>query len=220
YNKLNEVVFDVRTDLVKKGDLVKTITANGIVKAFIELEVIPNISGYVEEINIFNGKHVKKGEVLVRLDDKEHQINVKEAEVNVSNAKIEYGFLSKEVAQVNNTAAADSINLIVKKLENDFKEGKIDEKNYLSKKEELDLALIFTGAKRDEIMLNKSGLTNAINALNRARLNLSYTEITAPFGGVIADANLVRRQRINAGEALFKLLDLSSFKIEVGVLEN
>jgi len=115
---------------------------------------------------------------------------------------------------------ADSISELIKQLDEKFSLGEINKNSYLSKKEELDLALIFTGAKRDEVILNKSGLTNAINAMNKAKLNLAYTEIRAPFSGVVADFNLVERQRINAGEKIFKLLDIDKYKIEVGVIES
>jgi HlyD family secretion protein len=128
--------------------------------------------------------------------------------------------LSKEIPVNTSGEEADSIRKEISKLENIFKKNELTEQEYLSRKEELDMALIFTGAKRNEVLLNKSGLTNAINAMNRAKLNLSYTEIRAPFSGVIANCNLVKRQRINAGEKLFKFLDVAKYRIEVGVIES
>lgn len=220
YDKLQEVVFEVKTDLVKKGDLIISISGNGFVKANRELEVASNITGFIKELNMYEGKRVSNGDLLIKLDDSEQQIALNEAEAQLINAKIEYGFLSREVSQNKPGAKADSINRLFALLEENFKTGKISEKEYLIKKEELDLALIFSGAKREEVIHSNSGLTKAINAVNRAKLNLSYTEIRAPFDGVIADCNLLPRQRINAGEKLFKLLDVSKFRIEVGVIES
>src|SRR3989304_6123141 len=220
YEKLNEVVFTVKALPVKKGDLVKHISANGIVKAFNELDIVSNISGYVNKINIYEGMSVSKGNMLLKFDDREYRIAISEAEVNLMNAKIEYGFFTSGFAENISNAAVDSLIKEISELDTVFNEKRINEEEYLNKKEKLDLALLFTGAKRNEVMLNKSGMTNAINAMNRARLNLSYTEITAPFNGVIADFDLVAHQRINTGDKLFKLLDISRLKIEVGVLEN
>jgi len=220
YGKLNEVIFNVRTDIVKRGNLILSISGNGLVKAGRELDLVSNISGSVDNVFIYEGKKVNKGDLLIKLDDSEQKISLSESEVNLTNAKIEYGFLSKEIPSGMSQVKADSISELIKQLDEKFSLGEINKNSYLSKKEELDLALIFTGAKRDEVILNKSGLTNAINAMNKAKLNLAYTEIRAPFSGVVADFNLVERQRINAGEKIFKLLDIDKYKIEVGVIES
>ncbi len=220
YEKLDDIVFNVRVKKVFKGDLVKSISANGLVRAYRELDVVSNITNYIDGIFISEGQFVNKGDLLIKFDDNEQKIALSEAEVTLLNAKIEYGFLSKEEARSVDFKAADSIKSELLKLENLFNENRITEDEYLKLKEKLDLALIFTGAKRDEVLLNKSGLTNAINSMNRAKLNFSYTEIKAPFSGVIADLNLVPRQRISSGEKLFKLLDISKLKIDVGVIEN
>lgn len=220
YGKLDDVVFTVKTKQVVKGDLIKSISANGLIKAYSELDMVSNITGYIDQIFIYEGKHVNKGDLLLKFDDKEYKIALGEAEVNLMNAKIEYGFFSKEEAQPIDIKRVDSIKTELNKLEMLHKNHDITENEYLNEKEKLDLALLFTGAKRNEVLLNKSGMTNAINAINRAKLNLSYTEITAPFSGAIGDFNLVPKERINAGETLFKLLDISKLKVEVGILEN
>lgn len=220
YERLGEVFFNVKTKLVKKGDLIKTIKANGLVKAFKELEVVSNLSGFISEIKIYEGKNVLKGDLLTKFDDREYKIALNEAEASLLNAKIEYGFYAKEESVPIDTRKADSIKVELNKLEKLFNDKKISEDEYLREKDKLDLSLIFTGAKREDIILNKSGMTNAVNAVNRAKLNLSYTEIFAPFSGVVANFDLVENQRVNAGEKLFDLLDVSRLKVEVGVLEN
>lgn len=220
YEKLDEVVFNVKTKEVIKGDLIMSISANGLIKAYSELDMVSNITGYIDKIYIYEGKPVNSGDLLLKFDDRDHKIAISEAEVNMMNAKIEYGFFRKEEAQNIDIKTADSIKVKLDKLESQFKDKIISEDEYLNSKEKLDLALLFTGAKRDEVLLNKSGMTNALNSMNRARLNFSYTEITAPFNGVVGDFDLVPGKRINAGEKIFKLLDISRLKVEVGILEN
>lgn len=220
YERLREVVFNVKTELVKKGDLIKTISANGLVKAFKELEVISNISGIISEINVYEGKKVFRDDLLIKFDDREYKITLSEAEASLLNAKIEYGFYTREESIPIDSQKANSIKIELNKLQKLFNDKKITEEDYIKNKDKLELSLIFTGAKRDDVILNKSGMTNAINAVNRAKLNLSYTEIFAPFNGVIANFDLVENKRVNAGEKLFDLLDVSRLKVEVGVLES
>lgn len=220
YERLGEVVFNVKTELVKKGDLIKTISANGLVKAFKELEVVSNISGIISEINVYEGKKVFRDDLLIKFDDREYKITLSEAEASLLNAKIEYGFYTREESVPIDSQKADSIKIELNKLQKLFNDKKITEEDYIKNKDKLELSLIFTGAKRDDVILNKSGMTNAINAVNRAKLNLSYTEIFAPFNGVVANFDLVENKRVNAGEKLFDLLDVSRLKVEVGVLES
>lgn len=220
YEKLNDIVFNVKAKEVTMGNLIQSISANGLIKAYRELDIVSNITNYIDKIFVSEGKFVNKDDLLIKFDDREYQIAISEAEVNLMNAKIEYGFYTKEVAQNIDANLADSVKVKLEKLEVMFKENKINKEEYLNTKEKLDLALLFSGAKRDEVLLNKSGMTNAINSSNRAKLNLSYTEITAPFNGVVADFSLVPKQRITSGEKLFKLLDISRLKVDVGILEN
>ncbi|MDQ7818893.1 MAG: efflux RND transporter periplasmic adaptor subunit [Melioribacteraceae bacterium] len=221
YDKLDEVVFDVRTEPVRKSDLLLYINANGIIRAFEELELTANISGIINSLNIYEGKEVKKGDLLIGLDDREYEIALNDAIARVTDAKVEYGFLVREFSNdttVNPKALEylDQLN----KLEKDFSEGKIDELKYNNLKNELDMKLIFTGAKREEVIQSKSGLTGAINAYKRAKLNYEYTKINSPFNGIIGDFDLVIGQRINAGQKLCKLFNNSTLKIDIGVLEN
>ncbi|HMN18894.1 MAG: efflux RND transporter periplasmic adaptor subunit [Ignavibacteriales bacterium] len=220
YEKLNDIVFNVKAKEVTTGNLIQSISANGLIKAYRELDIVSNITNYIDKIFVSEGKFVNKDDLLIKFDDREYQIAISEAEVNLMNAKIEYGFYTKEVAQNIDANLADSVKVKLEKLEVMFKENKINKEEYLNTKEKLDLALLFSGAKRDEVLLNKSGMTNAINSSNRAKLNLSYTEIAAPFNGVVADFSLVPKQRITSGEKLFKLLDISRLKVDVGILEN
>ncbi len=221
YDKLDEVIFDVKTSKIIRGELIKSTNANGLLKANKEIEVVSNIAGYINEINVYEGKKVSSGELLIQLDDKEYRIELKEAEDRLIEARVEYGFLTKDTA-VDSVGlnAASKIEEQITQLEQDYSLGKVDEESYFLKKDELELKLIFTGAKREELILNKSGFSRAVNAKERARLNLAYTKIMAPFGGVIGDFDLVVGQRVNSGVKLFKLLDVSKLRIDVGVLES
>jgi membrane fusion protein, multidrug efflux system len=221
FNKLDEVVFDVKTEKVQMGDLVQYISANGVLRGNKEIDITSNISSLIDSIFIYEGKFVNKNDLMIKLDDREYQLALSDAEVKVTDARVEYGFLNKEAsANGNDSLKAIEIQTQIVNLDKDFKAGKISEHKYTQMKDELDMKLIFTGAKREEVVLNKSGLTAAINSYKRAKLNYAYTRITAPFEGVIANFDLTPGMRINTGEKLFKLIDNSTLKIDVGVLES
>ncbi len=101
------------------------------------------ILDYIDKIFVSEGKFVNKDDLLIKFDDREYQIAISEAEVNLMNAKIEYGFYTKEVAQNIDANLADSVKVKLEKLEVMFKENKINKEEYLNTKEKLDLALLF-----------------------------------------------------------------------------
>ncbi len=221
YGKLDEIIFDVKTVKVIKGDLIERITANGTIKANKELDVVSKINGIIKELNIYEGKSVKKNDLLIKLDDREVQIAVKEAQDKLIEAKVEYFLLSKESpTDTAKNAAAEKIKKQMQILEDNFNKGLIIKNDYLKKKSDLDMKLIFAGARRNDLILNKSGYSRAINSIERAKLNLAYTEIRAPFNGVLGDVNLVVGQHITSNTKLFKLFDIFNLKLYVNVLED
>ncbi len=220
YDKLDEVIFDVKTAEVIKGDLDKKISANGFVKAYKDLEITSNISGYIERLNIYEGKRVNKNDLLISLDERELKIALKDAETGLTESKIQYVLLTKETVDSNNVNAGIDIKKEYEGLETKYKKGLISQDEYLKLKDAIETKHILSGGEREKYIKIRSGLTAAENNYEKAKLNLLYTNIYAPFSGVISDFELVEGKRINSGEKLCKLLETDKLKIDVGVLEN
>lgn len=221
YGSLGEVVFDVKAAKVKKGDLILNVNSNGIIKANKEIEVTSKLNESIVELNVYEGKRVNKGDLLIKLDPREYELAVEEAESALLKAKVELVLLYKSSPiEFSQQSTADSIKNEIDLLDQFYKKGKLTKEEYEEKYEALDLDYILTGVMRDNVLKNKSGYTSAINSLKRAKLNLEYTEIKAPFSGVISDFDLAIGQRVSSGEKLFNLIDDSKLLIQTGVLES
>lgn len=85
-----EIVFPVEVSVARRGDLVKRLSAAGIVRAKREVDVVSRIGGEVVQVAAYNGKFVKAGDVLVKLDDREHWIVFEHARTMLLAAQIEY----------------------------------------------------------------------------------------------------------------------------------
>ncbi|MGE5400178.1 MAG: hypothetical protein ACM3S2_07230, partial [Ignavibacteriales bacterium] len=70
FDKLDEVVFDVRATPANRGNLILYINANGTVRANEELEITANINGIIKDLSLYEGKNVKSGDFLLGLDDR------------------------------------------------------------------------------------------------------------------------------------------------------
>ncbi|MBL7095471.1 efflux RND transporter periplasmic adaptor subunit [candidate division KSB1 bacterium] len=81
-------------------------------------------------------------------------------------------------------------------------------------------AQILTGVRHEEVVASKTGFSSALNAHERAKLNLSRLTITAPFTGIIGDLNVQPGQYVSPSTECCKIVDLSRVRINVGVLES
>lgn len=66
--------------------------------------VIPRVSGYVKEVRVTDNQHVKKGDTLVTLDDRDLQIRLEQAEAALATAKS-----NLSAARATTTAASANI---------------------------------------------------------------------------------------------------------------
>ena len=221
YGKLDDIVFTVFTDKAIVDDLIIKISANGKIRADKELEISSNISGVIDKISIYEGSQVKKDDLLIKLDDREYQLALNEAEDQIMTARVEYGLLKKGLPKdTSSIKMADVYYKKIEELEKSFQNGTISKSEYDKQKDDFEMKIIFTGAKREDFILNKSGVSRSTNTREKARLNIMHTQIRAKFGGIVGDFKLVEGQRINAGETLFKLFDTNQMKIDINILES
>ncbi len=75
-------------------------------------------------------------------------------------------------------------------------------------------------ARRDRIARARSGLDQAEVALREAWLELGRSRVRAPFGGRIADLEVVPGQHVTVGTDLMTVVDVDPIKVEVHVLET
>ena len=220
-DNLDKIEFRVSTASVFRGDLIKWVTANGVIKASKELEVQSNAGGYIKELNIYEGKKAAKEELLLALDDTEYQLQYRNALSRFNSAFIEYRLnVGDSTINAETIAKGNEIEKKMEELEKLREYGKITRSEYEKKSDSLQEEMVLSGARRRDVAADKTNLTSARNEKRRAELNLEYTKIKAPFAGVIGDCDLIKGQRINAGVKLFKIFEVGTLKVEVRVLEN
>lgn len=65
-----------------------------------------------------------------------------------------------------------------------------------------------------------SGLETAEVDIREARLNLERAEIRAPFAGIVERVEVARGERINSGEEVAEIVDVSNLYVEANVMEH
>ncbi|GAB4340945.1 MAG: efflux RND transporter periplasmic adaptor subunit [Calditrichia bacterium] len=213
----------VRVKNAFRGELVKYITASGVTEAAQEVQIKPLISGKVKRVLVQDGQKVKKGELLLEIDDREYQFALEEARGNLLKAQMNYAIRKKDNRQEPNPdTSLTSFPFREKylKAKAEYEQGIINKSELNRIKREYEIALILAGKKQDDIIAQESGLTAAEARFERAKYQLENCQIRAPFAGIVAAVSVNAGDMVFIGEPLMQLVDLNLIKLRLQVLES
>ncbi len=189
---------------------VTVLTASGYVVAQRKAAVATKATGRLELLNVQEGSRVKKGDLLARIDarDVEAQLAAAQANVGVARAAI----ASAEADQRN---AAIELN----------RSRELVSQNFLSKSA-LDTAV----ARNDRAVAATNNARAALRAAtanaNNAKVGVDFTEIRAPFDGVVVtksanvgDIVTPFSSAVDSKGAVVNMADLSTLEVEADVSE-
>lgn len=185
-------------------------------------------SGYIKEVRFTEHQSVKKGDTLLILDDREYRIRVMEAEAALKDAMAGASVLGQTL---NTTQASASVykssiaeveirltklekdreryrNLVARNAATPIQLEQI-ETEYEATKKQLDgllsqqkAAISGIGEVSTRRKSTEAAIERARAALEMARLNLSYTVVTAPCDGKLGRRAVEEGQYVPAGQTL------------------
>ena len=207
------------------GDLVMTLKSPG--EAYTEKRVVlkSEVGGIVKNLFAAEGRHVRQGDLMVELDDREFRLNLERLEAQRLRYLSEL-FLERQFSVAEEPPAPSIVDKLAKaqadydRVSEGFKAGVASQADLERAQAALELALIEAGRKKDEVQAATKGLTQAEVDVKIARLDLEKTRIRAPFGGIVTDLKLSPNERLDAGRELFTLVDISRIKVKAKVLES
>lgn len=190
------------------------------------------VAGYIRKINFTEHQHVHKGDTLIVIDDREYAIALQQAEASLMDAhsgrKVMAGTLN--TATNNATvydASIEEAELRVEKLQRDYNRyAKLLEKKASTPvaveqyKTELDMAKARVSALKRQREAARSSVSEvsrrqesaeaailrAEAAVSMARLNLSYTVVTAPADGYVGRRTIEEGQLVSPGQTITTLI--------------
>ncbi len=198
----------VEIQVLKKQDLIQTITSNGVVKAQKRLDIIPQVSGIIKRLYYTEGDFVKKNDIILTIDDELYQIELQRTQDQLDVALGEYGIsLLKGNETWDYNGELDTLK---------YDKIKIDHKN----QNDVEALNILKKNQHKKMRAIKSGLTMARLNKQKAEINLRNTVIRAPFNGYIAELDLFQNDRVQAGKKAMKIVSLDKLFVEVAILET
>lgn len=213
-----EKAIRVNVGEVRMGDLVQSVYADGAIRTPKSVEIKTKVGGEFVSVNVRDGDHVRRGQVLARIDPREYEIALRESRYKHLQA------LSQMAAEddtfvVNDRALSDFADLR-NELQSLRNKGGVTEDEYTARLLALEMSALNKGAFRDAVFEQRTGLADARMAEERARLNLENTEIKAPFSGVVQGLNVVQGEMASVGQSVCTVFNNRSLEARVNVLED
>ena len=177
---------------VARKSLGRQLTVSSELVPFQEIDVYAKESGFVKELNVDYGTHVKAGQVMAVLEIPELQLQLAEDDAAITNAKDHATLAEHELNRV-------QANRDVLHLQYDRLNGVAKSKPGLVAQQEVDDAQGKDLAAEAQVEGSKSNLQAAQSMLQVAEAKrardqalFDYSKITAPFAGVVTQrfANL------------------------------
>jgi len=223
--KVEAAPLPVKVSKAVIGDLVMTLKSPG--EAYTEKRIVlkSEVGGVVKNLYAAEGRHVREGDLLVELEDREYRLALERDEANRLRYLSEL-FLERQFSMTEEPPSQAVADKVAKaqadydRIAAGFKSGVASQADLERCQSALELALIEAGSKKDEVQAATKGLTQAEVAVKVARLNLEKTRIRAPFAGIVTDLKLSPKERIDGGRELFTLVDISRIKVKAKVLES
>ena len=223
--KPEDLSLPVKVTSAQKGQLVIKLKAPAEAVTSKKIIMKTDIGGVVKSLKVRESQHVKEGELLVALNDKEYRLELERVEAE--RLSILSKLLVEKRFSESNEKPPHPDKQKVQKAEQNFGEARdLYRKGLISRMEferastQYELALIESGEKKEEVLAASKGLTQAEIEVERARINLEKTKIRAPFSGIITDIKISPQEHLTNGKELFTLVNISQIQAHAKVLES
>lgn len=207
------------------GSLALEAEATGTLEPWRALQVASEIAGRLVERRVEEGQAVRAGDLLLILDDRDRRIELAEAEAELLRVQANYAVFVSQTADddLGPGLAAGELEALDHDLDQArslFAQGLIAERDLRAAERRHQVGLLLDGSRRDDVRAATTGLIQAEQRVERARLALERTRITAAFDGRVADLIVEEGQQVATGEPCLVLLDEQRMTVEVDVLET
>jgi membrane fusion protein (multidrug efflux system) len=190
--------------------------------------------------------HVNKGQLLVKIDDRDYKVKVEQAQaaaqgasagINVGQSQIYTTAANASSAKAEVASAAARLEKVEKDYQryaNLVKDGSVTRQQFDQAKADLDVARAGYNAARDQykaaqeqigttrsqLKVTNTGVTGRQADVDFAKLQLTYTNIKSPASGIVAKKNVQVGQLIQAGQTLFSVVNDNSIYVTANFKET
>ncbi len=199
-----EIITGVRLMEVKPVPLDDYYEVSGTISSKTITTVSARVMGEVRAIYVSEGEPVRKGEIILKIDDKDYKERYKQAKEGY-----------EEMLRAYDSAKQ---NLKLQELTYERYKRLLDERAI--SQQEFDQIETQRNLARLELERYESSIKRAKAVLEEAKIYLNYTEVVSPIDGIIVEKKVEIGNMVSPGIPLFIIEDNSHYKINVFVDER
>ena len=158
---------------VKRATIVQKVNGTGKIQPNTEIKISADVSAKITRLEVKEGDHVEKGQLLVELDRQKYLASVQSQEANVRSAEAN-ARLSRDNRDQAERVYKRASELVARKLQS---------------QSDLDAAQTTFQTDSSRYQSAMDQVQQAIGALKQSQDDLSKTTIYAPISGTVADLN-------------------------------
>ncbi|MES2265252.1 MAG: HlyD family secretion protein [Bacteroidota bacterium] len=208
--------------------------------------VVARVGGYVDSIMFEENTHVNKGQLLVKIDDRDYKVKLEQAQaaqvgasanINVGESQISSTAANSSSAKAEVASAKARLDKVRKDYDryaNLVQDGSVTRQQFDQAKADLEVAQANYNAARDKykaaveqiatsrslLKVTNTGVSQRQVDIDYAKLQLSYTDIKSPASGIVAKKNVQIGQLVQAGQTLFSVVNDNSIYITANFKET
>lgn len=222
---LEETPLPVKVEKAQKGNLIIKLKSPGEAVTDRKIIMKAEVAGKIKSLNAEESRHVKKGEILLEIEDEEYKLELESQEADRLRYLSEI-LLEKKFGEYEERSSRQDEKKILEaekeyeKARQLFQKGLISTEEFEKKGKQYELALIESGEKKEEIRAAAKGLTQAEIRVKKAKMALEKTKIRSPFYGIVYDIKVSPGEHVSNGSELFTLINIERIKVHATVLES
>jgi multidrug efflux pump subunit AcrA (membrane-fusion protein) len=232
---------DVTTAPAIMRDLPRFFEATGSLAGDEQTDVAPQTSGKVVAVGVDLGSHVRRGQLIARLDDVDLKLRVEQAQAQLDQAKAALGLAEEKIGikagqrldpnkvpeVVNARVALELAEKNLRRAEKLIESGDVSRSSYDQQKAERDqLKEVYESALSQArqnyaaAMNAQASVANAESQLSLARRNLSYAVISSPIDGYVAQRNADVGEYVTTSSNVATVVRINPLRMRIDIPEQ
>lgn len=207
---------------ITTGTIVKTVSASGTLQALVTVDIGSQVNGQVREVLVDFDSHVRKGQVLAKLDPETFQTRLDSS--NADQLASSQAVKTAEANLAQTVANAKVTEQNYNRTKTLFQKGYVAEQALQEAQAQLDSARAGIQVQQSQIAAAQARAKQSGASVHTSRIDVNRTTITSPIDGVIVDRKVDPGQTVVSSlsaQTMFKIAqDLSKLQLKILVDES
>lgn len=232
---------DVTTAPAIARDLPRFLEATGSLAGDQQTDVAPSIAGKVVAVGVDLGSYVKRGQMIVRLDDVDSKLRVAQAQAQVEQARAALRQAEEKVGLrtgqpfdpdrvpevANARVALELAEKNLRRSEKLIESGDVSRSSYDQQKaqrdqlkEQYESALSLARQNYAAVLTARANVANAETQMGLARRVLSYALVYSPIDGYVAERNADLGEYVSPASKVATVVRINPLRIRIDIPEQ